>query len=109
MKTDVKKTKQNKKKTGNGKLQKPRNVNNDIHWAKLITRLSCCVTEPLLRPSPKTRWMHKWYNKLGETGDGLWGPANSDSTDIQIYKKEIGDKNSGRSLAFDGTPYCLID
>ena len=105
MKTDVKKKKNKKQK--NGKLQKPRNIN-DIQWAKLITRLSCCVTEPLLRPSPKTRWIHKWYNKLGETGDGLWGPANSDSTDI-IYKKEIGDKNSGKSLAFQATPYCLID
>ena len=30
MKTDVKK-KTKQKKTGNGKLQKPRNVNNDIH------------------------------------------------------------------------------
>ena len=97
MKTDVKK-KQNKK-TGNCKNLE----------MLTITRLSCCVTEPLLRPSPRTRWIHKWYNKLGETGDGLWGPANSDSTDIQIYKKEIGDKNSGRSLAFHGTSYCLID
>ena len=52
MKTDVKKE---KRKTKNGKMQNRRNVNNDIHWAKLITRLSCCVTEPLLRPSPKTR------------------------------------------------------
>ena len=54
MKTDVKKEKTNTHKK-NGKLQNPRNVNNDIHWAKLITRLSCCVTEPLLRPSPKIR------------------------------------------------------
>ena len=106
MKTDVKKE---KRKTKNGKMQNRRNVNNDIHWAKLITRLSCCVTEPLLRPSPKTRWIHKWYNKLGETGDGWRGPVNWNSTDIQIYEKEIGDKNSGMSLAFNGTPYCLID